>query len=255
MKPRTLATAALLTTIGLSFPAQAENLQHISQLLSSKQCAECDLSGAGLVMANLSGANLAGADLSYANLSRANLTGANLSGANLIGASLNGANLSGANLTGANLMGTDIRDAYLVNTNLTGVRLDMAYIEGVIGLPNEAGTKEQFYNWAMAEAEKRNYVGAIEHFNRALTLDPNFAPAYLGRGLIYYRLGNTPAATQDAQVASTLFASQGNLTGQQTAENFITGMEEVQKAANSQGGSRWQNILSGIGSLLLRFLF
>lgn len=64
---------------------------YIKQLLTSKQCAGCDLSGT-----HLSGANLVGANLNNANLSKADLRGANLLGANLRGANLNSANLRGA---------------------------------------------------------------------------------------------------------------------------------------------------------------
>jgi uncharacterized protein YjbI with pentapeptide repeats len=72
-----------------------KNVDIISQLLETKQCQRCNLSGA-----NLSGTNLSGANLAGANLNGANLSGTNLSGANLSGASVNGTNLSGANLNG-----------------------------------------------------------------------------------------------------------------------------------------------------------
>ena len=75
MKLRILAAATLLSAIGPIAPAPAENIQHTQQLLATRQCPNCDLSGAGLVLANLTGANLKGADLSRANLSRANLSG------------------------------------------------------------------------------------------------------------------------------------------------------------------------------------
>ena len=74
---------------------QKKNLDTLRQLLTTKQCQNCDLSGV----------NLSDADLHDANLTRANLTNANLKGANLLGANLTGANLKGANLFGANLAG------------------------------------------------------------------------------------------------------------------------------------------------------
>src|SRR4028118_1414235 len=160
LKLTVFTTAALLTTTSLSAVAKAENLQHIQQLLSTRQCSQCELSGAGLVLADLSGANLSGADLSRANLSRANLTGANLTGANLTGASLNGANLSGANLSGANLSATDLRDAFLGNAQLFGTSLNTAYIQGAVGIPEYAGTPEDFYAWGVTESERGNYRGA-----------------------------------------------------------------------------------------------
>lgn len=255
MKTIALTTATLLTAISFSLPAQAENLRHTSQLLSTKSCSNCDLTGAGLVMADLVGADLSNANLSHANLSQANLTGANLSGANLAGASLNGANLSSANLSGANLTATDLRGAYIVNANLTGTNLDTAYIQGTEGIPSYAGTKEQFYNWATAEASKGNYPKAIELYNQALALDPDFAPAYMARGLAYYRLGNEPAATLDVQAASILFSSQQNESAHQTAEQFLVVMENNRKPREvGEGSPNWQNAIGGIGTLLLRLL-
>jgi hypothetical protein len=46
MKLTILTTAAFLTT-SLTVVAHAENLQHTQQLLSTKQCPQCELSSAG----------------------------------------------------------------------------------------------------------------------------------------------------------------------------------------------------------------
>lgn len=59
-----------------------------------------DLSGANLLIADLSGADLRGANLSEANLADAHLGGADLSGANLLAADVTGADLAGAKLDG-----------------------------------------------------------------------------------------------------------------------------------------------------------
>ncbi|HEY9876628.1 MAG TPA: pentapeptide repeat-containing protein [Candidatus Obscuribacterales bacterium] len=256
MKRRILATATLLSTINLGVPAIAENLEHTQQLLSTKQCQQCDLSSAGLVMTDLSGAQLSQADLRRANLSRANLSGANLRGANLSGASLYGVNLVGADLTGANLTNTDLRDSYLVNANLVGTSLSNAYLQGAIGIPSSAGTSEDFYKWALIEAQVGNYKGAIEHYNQVLSLNPKFAAAYLGRGVAHYRLGNETGATQDVKIASQLFSAEGNKVGSQASQNFLQGMELARQPTKTEGGgSNFLNFLGGIGSLLLRFLF
>ena len=253
---RIIATATILTTFGLSAAVRAENIEDISQLLTTKQCPQCDLSTSGLVMADLAGAELSGANLSGANLSRANLSGANLSGANLSGASLHGANLTGAILIGAKLNGADLRKSYLVNANLIGVSLDTAYVQGAIGIPNYAGTPEQFHFWAVQEAEKGNYSAAMEHYNRAINLNSQFAPAYLGRGLARYRLGDEPGATQDGEIAVELFQVQANEIGRQGAQNFLEGMELARNLPNSQvGGGGLNKFMGSIGSLLLQFLF
>ncbi|MFW6357600.1 MAG: pentapeptide repeat-containing protein [Chroococcales cyanobacterium] len=255
MKSKLLITATLLTTLSLPTPAQAENLKHLNQLLNTKQCPGCDLINAGLVMSDLSGADLRGANLTRANLSRANLAGADLTGANLSGASLNGANLTGAILTDAVLTGADIRDTYLMNANLSGVNLDTAYVQGVMGMPTHAGTPEQFQSWAVIEGNRGNYRAAIEYYNQALNIDSNFADAYLGRGLARYRLGDEAGAYQDAQIAAKLFEEQQNAIGYQTAQSFVEGIEMANNPDNKKkGGGGFQRILTSVGSLLLRFL-
>ncbi|MEC4806614.1 MAG: pentapeptide repeat-containing protein [Jaaginema sp. PMC 1080.18] len=257
MKLPIITTTTAITALSWLTPVRAENLQHTSQLLATGQCPNCDLSRAGLAMANLSGANLEGADLSYANLSQANLMGANLMGANLTGTSLNGANLSGAVLVGANLLGTDLRAAYLVDANLLGTNLQQAYIQGTYGIPNYAGTKENFYTWGALEAERGNYQAAIAYYNQALSLDSEFAPAYLGRGVSFFRLGNYGAAMHDAQLAQMLFEGQDNATGLEVTEKFA---EVIELAANPPdrgggGGGNFGNFLAGVGSLLLNLVF
>ncbi len=254
LKLTLLTTAALLSATNLNTIAQAENLQHTQQLLSTKQCQQCDLSNAGLVLADLAGADLSGADLSRANLSRANLAGANLSGANLTGTSLNGANLNGANLSGANLESTDLRDAILLNASLYGTSLKTAYIQGTLGIPQYAGTAEDFYAWGVVEADRGNYRDAIGKYNQALSLKPDFAPAYLARSVALLNLSNYKAASQDAQVAATLFSVQQNPRGYQLAQNMIQGIAIAQNPPKARSRTSLGNALVSIGSLLLQFV-
>lgn len=248
MKLRILASASLLTTISLASPSVAANPEHTRQLLTTKQCQACDLSNAGLVMANLAGANLRGADLSRANLSRANLMGADLTGANLTGASLFGANLMGANLNSANLNATDLRDTYLTQANLVGASLINANLLGATGLPDYTATAEDFYRLALAEAQRDNHTRAIELIDQALKIKPDLANAYLGRSMSRYQLGDRKGAIQDAQQAATLFSTQGDQQGYQLAQEIIKGIEKAQNAKKGQEGG------NGIGSSIINFL-
>ena len=262
MKLIILTAATLLTTTSLSamcdalapLRANAENLEHTQQLLATKQCPKCELSNAGLVLANLAGANLSGADLSRANLSRANLMGADLSGANLSGASLSGANLSGANLSGANLSGTDLRDAFLVNAQLFGTNLSTAFVQGAIGIPQYAGTAEDFYAWGVVESERGDYRAAIENYNKALSLKSDFAPAILARGVARYNLGDVSGGSQDAQIAATLFSIQQNTAGYQLSQNVVTGIEIARNPPKARSGSSVGNFLVSLGSVLFQLL-
>jgi len=259
MKTKILIAIATLTTIAISLPAQSENLTDLNQLLGTKKCSQCDLSSSGLVMANLTGAELQKANLISANLSQANLMGADLRGANLTGASLNGANLTGANLTGANLTGTDLRNAYLGNTNLTEVDLDAAYLEGVKGISETAATPEQFHRWGVREAERGNYEAAIAHYQRAINLDPEFAPAYLGLAIIQYRFDNQAEAKKNTEVAVKLFKAQEHELGYKTAFDFQQKMELVSKAEENvakreRNAGNIGKFMGGVGSLLLKLL-
>jgi tetratricopeptide (TPR) repeat protein len=252
-----LAATSLTVILDALAPlhANAENLQHTQQLLSTKQCQKCELSNAGLVLADLVGADLSGADLTRANLSRANLTGANLAGANLTGASLHGANLAGANLAGANLDNTDLRDAYLANAKLYGTSLKTAFIQGTMGIPEYAGTAEDFYAWGVVEADRGNYRAAINNYNQALMLKTDFAPAFLARSVSRFNLGDFTGATQDAQVASTLFSVQQNPLGYKTAQNVLAGLAIAKNPpkARTRGPSIGDLFLS-IGSVLFQLL-
>ena len=259
MKPQLLTIFVSLTTITLSLPSQAESLSDLNQLLNTKKCSRCDLSNAGLVQANLTGADLTQANLVGANLSQVNLTGANLTGANLAGTSLNGANLTGANLTGANLVGTDLRNAYLGNTNLSQVDLDAAYLEGVKGLAQTAATAEQFHRWGVREAEQGNYNRAIAHYQKAIELDPQLAPAYLGLAVVQYNFDRRSEAKQNTVIAAELFKEQEHQLGHQTAVDFQEKMALIQEAeenaAEQEGGmGHIGKFMGSVGSLLLQFL-
>lgn len=254
MKFTPIASATLLTTFTLANPVLAANPEHTRQLLATRKCSQCDLTDAGLVMANLVGADLTGADLSRANLSRANLMGADLRGANLMGASLHGANLTGANLSGANLTAADLRGAYLSQANLVGTNLVNANLLGAVGLPNYTGGAEDFYRWGMAEAERDNHQRALELLNQALVMKPDYANAYLGRGMVQFNQGDRLAALADTKKAAELFTAQGNQDGAKAAEQVIAGIEQLNnpKERRPNFGLNLLGLLQGLAGLALQ---
>ncbi len=259
MNPTIFGTLTLISAIAISLPLQAENLSHLNKLLASKQCHQCDLSSSGLVMADLVGADLTGANLVNANLSQANLTGANLTGANLTGASLYGANLSGATLTDAILTGTDLRNAYLLNTQLDGVDLDTANLDGVKGISLEAATPEQFHRWGVREGDRGNYRAAIAHYHRAINLDSEFAPAYLGLGVVYYKNDDHAQAVKNTEIAVKLFEEQENELGRESSQQFLDNIQlahqiEADIKKREQGVANVGKFLGGVGSLLLQLM-
>jgi tetratricopeptide (TPR) repeat protein len=243
-----------ITTISLTNIAQAANQEHIRQLLATKQCQNCNLSGAGLVMADLTGANLSGANLAGANLSRANLSGADLRGANLSGAGLFGVNLSEAKLGGANLAGADLRSTFLSNAEFTGAYLQGTNFQGALGIPLQIATPDEFYALGVAEAQKGNQQQAINYFNQAIASKPEYAGAYLARGIARYQLLDRQGATQDAQTAEKLFTSQDNATGIQTAQAFIKELQTPYTEKVSAGKPSFFDFLGSLSSVLLQFL-
>jgi uncharacterized protein YjbI with pentapeptide repeats len=254
LKLTTIATTILLLT-SFAATAGAENIAHLRQLLSTKNCAQCDLTGAGLVMNDLAGAKLNQANLVGANLSRTNLTGADLRGANLTGASLYGANLTGADLRGANLTGTDLRSAYLTNANVQGIDVSKAYLEGALGIPTALGTAEDFYKWAFAEWQKNDFAGAVENYDRAISLKPQFPGAYLGRAMAKFRLQDDSGAVKDAMVAERLYFSQADREGTQVAQALIAKIKLANQPtpAGSAGNGNVVDLLTGMSSMLLKF--
>ena len=245
--------ATIITAVSVTQPALSESIAHTRQLLATKQCQDCDLSGAGLVLTNLSGANLSGANLSGANLSRANLSGADLTGANLAGASLYGANLTGAKLEGAQLSGADFRDAYLYNVSFGDANVNVAHLQGAIGIPTGIAKAEDFYRWGMLQGQKGDSQGAIDYFNQALTIDPEFALAYIGRGVARYQLLDRRGAIEDARAADNLFLAQGNVTGTQAAQTFIKELQApLPSAATPKSKGNFMNVLGLLGSVAVK---
>ncbi|MDZ8183820.1 MAG: pentapeptide repeat-containing protein [Nostoc sp. ChiSLP02] len=254
MKNQILATATFLTLVSLTTTVQAANSEHVKQLLATKQCQNCDLANAGLVMADLSGANLSGANLAGANLSRTNLAGADLRGANLAGASLFGANLSEARFSGANLAGTDLRNSYLTNAELNGAYLNGTNFQGAIGIPSQIASPEDFYALGVAQAEKGNQQQAISYFSQAIAIKPDYAGAYLARGVSRYQILDRQGAFVDAQVADKLFTSQNNSSGMQTAQAFMKELQTPYTEKVSSGKPNFVELFGSVGSLLLQFL-
>jgi uncharacterized protein YjbI with pentapeptide repeats len=254
MKLTTIATTILLLT-SFAATAGAENLTHTKQLLSTKNCEKCDLSGVGLVLNDLSGAKLNQANLVGANLSRTNLMGADLRGANLAGASLFGANLTGADLRGANLNGTDLRSAYLSNANLDGVDVRTAYLQGAIGIASSLGNADDFYKWGFAEWQKNDFSSAVERYSQAIALKPEFPGAYLGRAMAKFRLQDDRGAVKDAMAAERLFFAQSNRPGVQTAQALLQKIQLSTQPTQpgGTGNGNFVDLLTGLSSMLLKF--
>jgi hypothetical protein len=254
MNRKLAAIATVLTAFGIHLPARAENLEHTRQVLSTRQCQQCDLSGAGLVFANLVGADLSKTNFDGANLSRANLRGANLAGASLRGAALYGADLSGANLQGADLSSADLRGAYLGGAILTDTVLTNAQLQGAIGLSPTVGKADDFYRWGVDEGNKRNFSNAINNFDQAILRQPDHAEAHLGRAVARLQLGDREGAIPDLERASTLFGEQGKVDNQKMSSELLTEVKKPPQARKGGGSNFGQALVSILGTVLQFFL-
>jgi len=60
-------------------------------------------------------------------------------------------------------------------------------------------------HYELAQAERNlDMTKAFRHFDKALELDPNYAPARTARGSLYYQEGNPAAAAKDLEIAARL---------------------------------------------------
>ncbi len=91
---------------------------NIQILLDTKECPQCNLTGADLEGADLERANLEGANLEGATLEKANVKNAYLVGANLSNANLHKANFENSVMLLANFNNSDLGEANLQATNL-----------------------------------------------------------------------------------------------------------------------------------------
>ncbi len=243
-----------VSSLGIGSIARAENPDHIRQLLATKQCQRCDLSGAGLVRVQLPAANLQQSDFSRANLSQGNFASANLQGARLAGSSLAGANLSGADLTGADLRNTDLRGAILTGAKLDNADLTGAAVMGAIDLPQTVGSAEMFYQWGMEAAQQKRYEKAIEQFTQATARDPVHAPSFLGRSISRFESGDRKGAIRDVEMAQSLFKSQGNTARAEQTEKIALEMKKPEVSAEGRGGNGLgMGLINILGGLLKIF--
>ncbi len=133
--------AVLLLGLMSSQVAIAANSEHLTQLISTKSCENCDLTNLELTYIDLEAADLANSDLTNSrlpgqSLKSATLTSANLQNANLNSADLSYANLANANLVQANLSGAILSSADLTGADLTGANLENARLLGFAGRAN-----------------------------------------------------------------------------------------------------------------------
>lgn len=101
---------------------------------------------------------------------------------------------------------------------------------------------------------KGNQQQALEYFNQAIALKPDYGGAYLARAVARYQLFDKQGAFQDAQIAEKLFTNQNDRDGIQTAQVFIKQLETPQTAQLERGKPSFMDFFGNVTSLLLQFL-
>ena len=162
--------------------------------------------------------------------------------------------MNGAKLTRVNLQGADLRNTYLVNARLTDVDVNTANLQGATGITSQLAKPEQFYAWGVASAEKGNLQQATQYFNQAIEAKPDYAGAYLARGIARYHMLDNKGAFEDAQFAKKLFKSQKDITGIQTAQVFILEIQTPQDTKVRPSKPTLMDFVGSLSSVLLQFL-
>jgi len=67
-----------------------------------------------------------------------------------------------------------------------------------------AKTAEDYFNSGNAKHDLNDYKGAIQDYNKAIELKPNYAKAYYGRGIVKILLGQNDNARLDLSKAGEL---------------------------------------------------
>lgn len=250
---KSLFLSCLVTVLAIAPVTRAENLSHLSQLLSTRKCFNCDLAATGLVNAKLGRAEIRNTDFRQANLSGADLSLADLRGSDFTGASLAGANLAGANLEGTILDGADLRGAYLSGANFNNTSINTYYIHRTVGLLEAPVSAERLYQWGFVESESNNHRVAITYYDAAANQDPDNGAIYLSRAIARYRLKDFANSSRDAAFAQALFLGQGSVAGVNASQKILDEIEVAQNPDNGSGG--FGNVLGTVTSLLFRLFF
>ncbi len=58
---------------------------------------------------------------------------------------------------------------------------------------------QNFYDQGVEKAKEKDFTGAIEDFDQAISLNPNYTEAYLERGTVYAKLGFSPRVSSRRQ--------------------------------------------------------
>jgi uncharacterized protein YjbI with pentapeptide repeats len=157
LRQRLSPTADFLPRLRLTSRPFGDRTAQRQQLLDTKTCVRCDLTGV-----DLSGADLTGANLEGASLEGTDLRGANLKGAYLVGTDFNNANLTNADLSYAKLTFATLQAADLNHANLNAAAIQNALFQNA----NLSNAQVQGADMTQSNLERANLAGSnLSHYS------------------------------------------------------------------------------------------
>jgi tetratricopeptide (TPR) repeat protein len=87
-------------------------------------------------------------------------------------------------------------------------------------------TAEEWFNSAYNKGESGDYQGAIADYNQAIKIKPDYALAYINRGVAKSDLGDKQGAIADYNQAAQLYSQQGNMEKYRKALDRIKNLEK-----------------------------
>jgi len=221
-------------------------------LLTTGKCERCNLQGAGLVYANISGAKLRDANLSSADLSHANLDGADLRSADLRFANLSHTSLRGAVMSGAKLDGALLDQADITGTKLSIEQLTSANWLGSYGYDTMSVKISDLQNASKQLMSKGELQKAESLLTIAITKRPEDPELWVARAMNRFKIGQDANGIEDLKTARTIYEQQGDQTSVSTVDKFVHRYGEAVKTVKPQqsGSGYGMAVINGMQMLL-----
>lgn len=132
-----------------------------------------------------------------------------------------------------NTTGTIALAANAINPPLAVIALP-ALVASPVSPPADARTQRERGMFAYRGGD---LSGALAHFNQAIAQDPGFAPAYIDRGIVFYRMRNFERAFADMAQAKRL--AKNDKTGKDKPKSVARKKDKPPAIVSHGPGPRW----------------
>jgi len=222
-------------------------------LLTTGKCERCNLQGADLVYARISGAKLQNADLSRADLSHSVLEGADLRYADLRFANLSNSSLRGAVLTGAKLEGALLDQADISGTNLSSDQITSTNWSGAGGYDPMLLDIGDLYKLSKQLIGAGELQKADDFLTLSIKKRPEDPELWVARAMNRFKIGQDANGIEDLKVARAIYEQQGDQASVSTIDKFMNTHGAAVKASKPQrsgSGYGMAVVVNGIQKLL-----